>query len=325
MNDTAMHGKRKIGLVTASTLNVRPDPSTRRPAVGQLKRGTRVTILQRHDGWFQIQAGLIEGYVYGDYLSILDERPDAGFLVEQEDLRTVSLEPPATDRIDLKPKFSARQKLVARTWSTQGGLLATLSDIIGVDAAAAVAVLCVESGGRGFGPDGRMIIRFENHVFWRQWGKRNADVFDAYFRFHPEKPWTHHQFREKKGGRWVNFHGSQEQEWRVFEFARALNEPAAMRSISMGGPQIMGFNHARIGYDSVREMFDALQAGIRYQILALFDFLKGPGTSSPLVVALQRKKFEDFASQYNGPGQAAKYGELIENHFETFTNLRTSA
>jgi hypothetical protein len=325
MTDTAMEGKRKIGLVTASTLNVRPDPSTRRPPVGQLKRGTRVTILQGRNGWFQIEAGPIKGYVYGDYLSILDERPDAGFLVEQEELKTVSLEPPATDRIDLKPKFSARQKLVARTWNSQGGLLATLSDIIGVDVAAAVAVLCVESSGRGFGPDGRMIIRFENHVFWRQWGKRNTDVFGAYFRFHPEKPWTNHQFREKKGGRWVNFHGSQEQEWRVFEFARALNEPAAMRSISMGGPQIMGFNHARIGYDSVREMFDALQAGIRHQILALFDFLKGPGTSSPMVVALQRKKFEAFASQYNGPGQAAKYGELIENHLETFTGLRTSA
>ena len=325
MSTNALQAKAKIGLVTASTLNVRPDPSTRRPPVGQLKRGDRVTILQRRNGWFQIRAGPIEGYVYGDYVSILDERPAAGFLVEQEDLKTVNLEPPVTDRIDLTPKFSVRQKLVARTWNSQGGLLGTLSDIIGVDVAAAVAVLCVESSGRGFAPDGRMIIRFENHVFWRQWGKRKPDVFDTHFRFQPDKAWTQHQFREKKGGRWVNFHGSQEQEWRVFEFARALHEPAAMRSISMGGPQIMGFNHARIGYDSVGEMFRAFQAGIRYQILGLFDFVKGPGTSSPMVVALQRKKFEDFASQYNGPGQAAKYGELIENHFETFASLRTPA
>ncbi len=41
-----------------------------------------------------------------------------------------------------------------------------------------------------------------------------------------------------------------------------------------------------------------------------------------MVVALQRKKFEEFTSQYNGPGQAAKYGELIEKHFETFASLR---
>ncbi|MFQ5932316.1 MAG: N-acetylmuramidase domain-containing protein, partial [Nitrospiraceae bacterium] len=315
MPTNALQAKEKTGLVTASTLNVRPDPSTRRPPVGQLKRGARVTILRGRNGWFQIKAGPIEGYVYGDYVSILDERPDAGFLVEQEGLKTVGLEPPVIDRIDLTPKFSGRQKLVARTWNSQGGLLATLSDIIGVDVATAVAVLCVESSGRAFAPDGWMIIRFENHVFWRQWGKRNTDVFDTHFRFHADKAWTHHQFRDKKGGRWVSFHGSQAHEWRVFEFARALHEPAAMRSISMGGPQIMGFNHARIGYDSVGEMFRAFQAGIRYQILGLFDFLKGSGTSSPMVVALQRKKFEDFASRYNGPGQAAKYGELIENHF----------
>ncbi len=83
--------------------------------------------------------------------------------------------------------------------------------------------------------------------------------------------------------------------------------------------------HARIGYDSVGEMFRAFQAGIRYQMLGLFDFLKGPGTSSPMVVALQRKKFEDFASRYNGPGQGATYGDFIESHFEIFQSLRASA
>jgi hypothetical protein len=314
-----------MGIVTASRLNVRPDPSARRPPVGQLKRGTRVTILARRNGWFKIKTGQIEGYVSGDYLTILDDRPAAGFLVEREDLKTGSLEPPATAKIHVKPDLSVRQRLVARTWNSHGGLLGTLSDVIGVEVAAAVAVLCVESSGRGFGPDGRMIIRFENHVFWRQWGKKNAAMFDAHFRFHPEKRWAHHQFREKKGGRWVRFHGNQGQEWRVFDFARALNEPAAMRSISMGGPQIMGFNHARIGYDSVREMFHAFQADIRYQILGLFDFLKGPGTSSPMVVALQRKNFEDFAARYNGPGQAAKYGDLVESHFEIYKSLRASA
>ena len=78
------------------------------------------------------------------------------------------------------------------------------------------------------------------------------------------------------------FHGNQNLEWQVFEFARNLNEPAAMRSISMGGPQIMGFNHSRIGYDSAREMFDTFQADIRYHVLGLFDFIKGSGTTSPL-------------------------------------------
>ncbi len=56
---------------------------------------------------------------------------------------------------------------------------------------------------------------------------------------------------------------------------------AAMRSISMVGPQIMDFNHARISYDAVGEMFDNFQADIRFQILGLFDFLRDPGPLRP--------------------------------------------
>lgn len=320
-----MQRKQKIGSVTASILNVRPEPSTRKRPVGKLKRGTAVKILQKTNSWYKIQTERIEGFVHGDYVTIQEDNPTAGFLFEQEDLRTISLEPPGAERINIQPGFSYRQKVAARTWNGQGGLLNALSDIIEVDAAAAVAVLCVESRGRGFGPDGRMLIRFENHVFRRQWGKDHTDVFDAHFRFSLEKRWKNHEFREHTTEIWIRFHGNQKQEWRVLELARALNEPAAMRSISMGGPQIMGFNHPRIGYDSVREMFNAFQLDIRYQILGLFDFLKGPGTTSPMIEALQRKKFEIFASCYNGPGQAAQYGDLIEDYFEISNTLQVTA
>ena len=58
-------------------------------------------------------------------------------------------------------------------------------------------------------------------------------------------------------------------------------------------------------------------------ILGLFDFLKGPGTTSPMLEALRREKFEDFASRYNGPGQAAIDGERIATYYERFRALRT--
>jgi hypothetical protein len=313
------------GAVTASVLNVRPEPSTRKAPIGTLNRGDAVTILERSNSWYKIQAEHIEGFVHGDYVSIQEDDPAAGFLFERQDLRTITLGPPDSDRITIQSGFSSRQKAVARTWNSHGGLLTALSDIIDVDTAAAVAVLCVESGGRGFNSDGRMIIRFENHVFWRQWGKDHTDMFNDHFRFNPEKTWKNHEFRDHASQPWSRFHGNQNQEWSVLEFARTLNEPAALRSISMGGPQIMGFNHPRIGYDSVREMFDAFQSDIKYQILGLFDFLKGPGTTSPMIEALQRKRFEIFASHYNGQGQAAHYGDLIEGYFEIFNGLRVSA
>jgi hypothetical protein len=67
----------------------------------------------------------------------------------------------------------------------------------------------------------------------------------------------------------------------------------------------MGYNHGAIGYDSAEEMFDAFSSGIRYQILGMFDFIKGTGSSSRMVQALERGQFDQFASFYNGPGQAA--------------------
>jgi len=316
--------KGKTGKVTASALNVRPDPSTKKAPIGQLKRGASVQILASMGNWYKITSGKLEGYVAGDYVVVQDHAPVSGFLFESADLRATPLEPPEEERIEIKPGFTSQQKTVGRTWNGQGGLISTLSDFTQIDTAAAVAVLCVESGGKGFGPDGRMIIRFENHVFWRQWGKYNQDLYNTHFRFSPEKAWQNHAFRETPRGKWIPFHGKQDLEWRVFEFARNLSSPAAMRSISMGGPQIMGFNHSRIGYDSAGEMFDAFQADIRYHVLGLFDFIKGAGTTSPMIEALQRNNFESFASYYNGPGQAARYGHLIGSHFEGFNGLWTA-
>ncbi|HET6272949.1 MAG TPA: N-acetylmuramidase domain-containing protein [Bacteroidota bacterium] len=309
------------GVVTATTLNVRPEPTTLKQPIGTLKRGISVSILDRAGGWFKIPWSGAAGYVHGDYLTIQDSNPAAGFFHEEDDLKIVPLPPKEFERIDVSSSFSPIQRLVARTWNSQGGLLEILSDRVGIEPATTVAVLCVESGGKGFNADGSMIIRFENHVFWREWGKTNAALFAAHFAYDQTKGWRDHKFREKSNGKWREFHGDQQLEWRVLEFARTLHDSAALRSISMGGPQIMGFNHARIGYDSVHSMFNTFRNDIRYQTIALFDFLQGPGTTSPMVVALQRKKFNDFASMYNGPGQAAMYGERIQTHAETFSSL----
>ncbi len=312
----------KEGKVTASVLNVRADPSTRNAPLGQLERGAAVHILDRSGNWYKIKFGDGVGYVSGDYVVIDAPSSVGGFLFEHGDLRTVLLEPPAADLIELRPNFSSRQKTVARAWNLQGGLLAALCNLTEIVEGAAVSVLCVESGGKGFGSDNRMIIRFENHIFWGQWGKNHPEEFNAHFRYSSQKPWQNHAFRLNLHDPWIPFHGKQNLEWLVFDFARRLDEPAAMRSISMGGPQIMGFNHSRIGYDSARSMFDAFQSDIRYQILGLFDFIKGPGVTSPIVEALQRNNFESFASFYNGPGQAARYGHLIGSYFTDFNNLR---
>lgn len=309
------------GVVTASRLNVRPEPSTERPPLGSLPRGARIELLERAGAWYRIRAGELEGYVHGDFVRTVDELAAAGFLRERAELAQLPLEPPEQQRIAPAPSFTARERLVARAWNQSGGLLAPLSELIQIETGAALAVLTVESGGKAFGADGRMIIRFENHVFWREWGQANQALFAEHFRFDPAKPWSGHRFRPSAAGPWEAFHGKQDAEWRVFEFASALHEVAARRSISMGAPQIMGFNFAKAGYESVGEMFEAFRADVRFQILGLFDFIKGPGTTSPLLVALQRGRFTDFAAGYNGPANAAEYAARLEADFEIFRKL----
>lgn len=308
------------GVVTASRLNVRPEPSTAHPPVGSLSRGARIELLERVGAWYRIRAGERDGFVHGDFVRLIEVEPSIGFLRERPELAAVPLEAPEGRRLAPGPGASAREKQVVRTWNGAGGLLAALSDLVEIEPGIALAVLTVESSGAGFVGE-RMTIRFENHVFWREWGKANQAVFESHFRFDAARPWTGHAFRPKPGAPWGSFHGDQQAEWRVFEFASKLSQPAAKRSISMGAPQIMGFNFARIGYDSVSEMFEAFASGLRAQILGLFDFIKGPGTDSTLLEALRRRKFTDFAAGYNGPAQAAQYAARLERDLEIFRRL----
>jgi hypothetical protein len=313
----------RTGLVNTKSLNVRPVPSTDRPPLGSLGRGARVEIIGKEGGWYRIKAGGLAGYVAGDYITIIDDSPVSDYLWEMEALVSARLEPPEEKVIPVLAKYSASQRMAARTWNGQGGLLEILCEIIDVEPACAVALLCVESGGSGFGAGNRMIIRFENHIFWNQWGKNHPAAFNAHFTFNQQKKWLGHRFREDTSGTWIDFHGTQGGEWKAFGYARNLDEVSAMNAISMGGPQIMGFNCSRIGYGSVREMFDNFSSDIRFQVLGLFDFLRGAGSTSAMIEALQMKDYARFASFYNGPGQAPVYGARIESYVRVFNGLKS--
>lgn len=313
----------RTAIVTASSLNVRTAPDVSSTRLTALPRDTVVEVKERVGGWYRIRHGAVEGFVSGDYLRLQLPAAGAGFLAARDDLRAVPLQPPHSETIQLGPHATRSERSVAATWNSFGGLLRPLSETIGIPTPAAVSVLCVESGGQGY-VDGRMVIRFENHVFFDHWGKRNPARFAAHFTFDRARRWQGHKFRPGNSGPFAAFHGDQKAEWRVFDFARTLSEPAAMRSISMGAPQIMGFNHAMIGYDSVREMFDAFSSDVRFQILGLFDFIKGSGSSSRMVQALERGQFDQFATLYNGPGQAAIYGDRIRSHCEAVSGLLPS-
>lgn len=308
--------------VTANTLNLRSEPSTRKPPLAKLERGTRLEILETLEIWYEVDTPKGRGFVHGDFVAVDHPSLADGFLHERDDLSGLPLEPAEGARVEAPAGGTFHQRGLARTWNRYGGMLGTLSQLLGLEAAAAVAVLYTESSGSGFAGDGRMIIRFENHIFWRRWGQQHPDTFHAHFTFDSTKAWKGHQFRADPNGTLEPFHGKQSREWQVLEFARGLDEKAALSSISMGAPQIMGFNHALIGYETAREMFDRFESSARFHILGLFDFIKGPGCCSPMVDALRRRSFETFAARYNGPGQADVYGGRIADYRDFFLAIQ---
>ncbi|MBU3021362.1 N-acetylmuramidase domain-containing protein [Aestuariibacter sp. A3R04] len=318
------------GVVTANLLNVRAAPSLTASIFGQLAQRNRVWVEGTIQGWSQIRFNGNRGYVSDTYIARDDSPPpDSEAPLAMADHENDIIAPipkrsdtnspiPLTPPVILPVTGNAEQRGVATTWNRFGALLNQLCQQKQISTGALVAVLCVESAGKGFEQNNgdKMIIRFENHKFWRYWGKHNATQFSQHFRYRSDKVWLGHEWRKDINDEWQPFHGRQITEWEVFEFARLLDEEAAMLSISMGAPQIMGFNHERIGYRTVTEMFAAFSSHIQYQIAGLFEFF-----SPQMLQYLRNHDFVDFASMYNGAGQKNVYGEKIRRHYNAFIKL----
>lgn len=231
---------------------------------------------------------------------------------------------PANRRLTASANQGGTFRLMADIWNRYGGLLSALSDKLGIEPGAAVSVLAIESGGQSFGSDGRLLIRFENHLFYNYWGKNNLAKFNQHFTFDANKRWEGHRFRANPSGAWMDFHGVQAREWDVFQFASALDDTAAKNSISMGAPQIMGFNSSVIGYASVQDMFTAFTRSDRDQVIGFFDFVNNVLPGGGALGHLRRKDFTAFATVYNGSGQASYYGGLMKNGYDAFNQLYSS-
>lgn len=224
---------------------------------------------------------------------------------------------PEYEKIPLKPEteipttgLKGAEFNVVQGWNNYGALLTTISGVLGFNPSCAASILAVESGGQGF-EDGLQIIRFENHIFWSRWGKNHPEEFNRHFRFNPDQRWTGHFYRISPDDPWVPMHtGSESQahEWVALDIARKLDDTAGLLSISMGAPQIMGFNYALIGFPSVQAMFGAFNHEERVHVLALFDFIRA---DHKMVRYLRTANWSSFADIYNGSGKAQSYGDHI--------------
>jgi hypothetical protein len=237
------------------------------------------------------------------------------YLYQREDLQNIPLAP--DKQVSGSGKWPVSSVISA--WNTSGGLISALAKELGIASSAACAVLAVESAGKGF-EGTRQIIRFENHVFSRR-AKVDPDIIKQHFKWDGSKPWKEHYWRSDPSGEWIKLHAranDQSGEWDVLTFARTLDDTAALQSISMGSPQIMGFNSALIGYPSVQAMFEAFNESERAHVLGLFDFIL---SDNRMVEALPKSDWRSFAYVYNGSGKADSYGEHIKDGVEAAKNL----
>jgi hypothetical protein len=152
---------------------------------------------------------------------------------------------------------------------------------MGVDPLVLQAIMSVESNEKGWGPTGRVMLRFEPHVFFRKTGRTVL------------LPGMTEPVASQTGRR----RGGQSEEWQAYETASKIDAEAAAQSTSWGIGQIMGFNYKAIGYSSAVEMVADFDARLEAQLIGMVKFIR---SNSRAYNALLRSDLPAFVDAYNG-------------------------
>ncbi|MGJ7033804.1 N-acetylmuramidase family protein [Niabella hirudinis] len=174
------------------------------------------------------------------------------------------------------------------------------AQMLDAEVAAIRAVAEVESAGSGFLQSGEPKILFERHVF----SKRTGGLFDA---SHPNI----------SNSVWGGYGAAANQHKRLQE-AAALNREAALMSASWGKFQIMGFNYALCGFNTLQDFVNAMYRSEREHLLAFVNYIKNVSLDDEL----REHRWADFARKYNGPDyRKNRYDIRLKGAYNKFTDL----
>lgn len=168
--------------------------------------------------------------------------------------------------------------------------LVRAAEQLGVPLATVRAVNEVESRGQGFLQDGRPVILFERHVFYKRLIEHGVD---------PEPiaaKWSHICSKERGG-----YQGGTAEYIRL-ETAKQIHVAAAYEAASWGAFQVMGYHWQALGYASVYEFVRSMNEDEAGHLQAFVRFI---AHEAPLQAALKARKWPAFAKGYNGPDYAA--------------------
>lgn len=183
-----------------------------------------------------------------------------------------------------------------------------IAELLGCEPAALKAVQQVETGGRGgFFSLGKPTILFEGHIFWTQLKKRGSNPED-YVKGNENILYPKWEKGHYKGG--IG-------EYDRLEQARKINREAADASASWGMFQIMGFNYAACGEESIESFVRSMCESEFKQLLLTANFIK---KNSQMLQALQAKDWAVFAKCYNGPAYAQNsYDVKLEAAYQKYS------
>jgi hypothetical protein len=178
--------------------------------------------------------------------------------------------------------------------------MAALADDLGCHPADLEAIAQVESSGFGWFKDGRIKILFEKHWFYKliSGPARTEAVNQGLAR----KSWV----SPSKGG--YRDQKSADDRYRLLEAAVRINREGALKSVSVGRFQIMGFNHKICGFASAEEMWAAFLDSEANQLRAFGNFLKSKGLDK----VLRRRDFVAVEKGYNGGGLGGAYARRMK-------------
>ena len=223
--------------------------------------------------------------------------------------------------------------------------IADLSRANGVDPLAVLAVAQVEAGGIPATINGIALMRLELHLLWRAWPSAYRSVLDTYAHVDGPNAWEGHRVllapnrvptgavvvsTDGHGGHtWVRMHAPTD--WRIGQaveqaalgtlttVASGLPSPhgdaareAVYASASWGRFQLLGRDHAALGYATPQAMAEAFTD----EAEAVAAFFRRLANRPQELAALRELRWFDFARSYNGSGQPQWYADRMAAAYE---------
>lgn len=168
-----------------------------------------------------------------------------------------------------------------------------------VDVPSVRAVTAVESGGTGFLPDGRVVLRFEPHIFSR-YTKGQYDQSHPNVSYPAWKP---------------GYPTGIEQSYQLLAEAATLAPYYAGISCSYGLFQCMGFNFATCGCETFKDFYGQVTHSEAAQLALFCQFVR----LNDLSDLLRQHDWAGFAKHYNGAAyQQNHYDEKLAQAYARF-------